>query len=519
MARRDAAIDPIRLEICWNRLVSIASEQAATMVNSAFSTVLGEMEDLSAAVFDARGVMLAQSVQGAPGHLGTLSIGMDHVIDAVGASGFGPGDVFITNDPWLFSGHKHDIAVVTPVHRGGRLVGFTASNCHTVDIGGRIFSAAAEAVYEEGLQIPILKLFDGGARNETLFRIVEDNVRSPDLVLGDLAAQVSANQVAGERMRAFMEAEGLADLAPIADEITARTEAKMRRAIAALPDGTWRGGVMLDGFGEPLAIAVALTVAGDEIAVDFAGTSAQIGKGVNCVLNYTKAFVFYALKCALSPDIPNNDGTLRPVRVSAPEGSILNARHPAPVGGRHLVGLFVPFAIFDALAPVIPDRIVAESSVLGAVTLAGERDDGAPYVFTFFCSGGMGARADRDGLDATAFPSNVANAPVEAIEQVVPVLFTGRSLIPGSAGEGRFRGGAGQRIGLRLLSGRPAAVSTMFERARFPPRGVLGGGDGLPTRLSLDGEAIDPKREFRLRPGSELTVETPGGGGYGTPEG
>ena len=367
------------------------------------------------------------------------------------------------------------------------------------------------------MQIPILKLFDGGARNETLFRIVEDNVRSPELVLGDLAAQVSANQVAGERMLDFMEGEGLADLAEIADEITARTEAKMRRAIAALPDGIFRGGVMLDGFGEPLRIAVALTVAGDEIAVDFAGTSAQIDKGVNCVLNYTKAFVFYALKCALSPDIPNNDGTLRPVRVSAPEGSILNARHPAPVGGRHLVGLFVPFAIFDALAPVIPDRIVAESSVLGAVTLAGESDDGAPYVFTFFCSGGMGARPDRDGLDATAFPSNVANAPVEVIEQTVPVLFTARSLIPSSPGEGMFRGGAGQRIGLRLRSGRPAAISTMFERARFPPRGVRGGGDGGPTRLSLDGEEIDPKREFRLAPGSEFTIETPGGGGYGEP--
>ena len=419
MAGRDGTIDPVRIEICWNRLVSIASEQAATMVNSAFSTILGEMEDLSAAVFDARGVMLAQSVQGAPGHLGTLSIGMDHIIDAVGAAGFGAGDVFITNDPWLVSGHKHDITVVTPVHHGCDLVGFTASNCHTVDIGGRIFSAEGETVYEEGLQIPILKLFDGGVPNDTLFRIIEDNVRSPELVLGDLAAQVSANHVAGDRMRAFMDAEGLADLVAIADEITARTERKMRRAIAALPDGTYRGSVMLDGFGEPLTIAVAVTIAGDEVDVDFAGTSPQIGKGVNCVLNYTKAFVFYALKCALSPEIPNNDGTLRPIRVRAPEGSILNARHPAPVGGRHLVGLFVPFAIFDALAPVIPDRIIAESSVLGAVTLAGEGDDDAPYVFTFFCSGGMGARADKNGLDATAFPSNVANAPVEVIEQVL----------------------------------------------------------------------------------------------------
>ena len=515
MTGHDAKLDAVAIELCWNRLVSIANEQAATMVNSAFSTILGEMEDLSAAVFDARGVMLSQSVQGAPGHLGTLSIGMDHIIDAVGSAGFGAGDVFITNDPWLVSGHKHDITVVTPVHRGGELVGFTASNCHTVDIGGRIFSAAAEAVYEEGLQIPIVKLFDAGVPNDTLFRIIEGNVRSPELVLGDLAAQVSANHVAGDRLRDFMDAQGLADLRGIADEITARTERKMRQAIAALPDGSYRGGVMLDGFGEPLTIAVAIAVSGDTLEVDFEGTSPQIAKGVNCVLNYTKAFVFYALKCALSPDIPNNDGTLRPIRVRAPEGSILNARHPAPVGGRHLVGLFVPFAIFDALAPAIPDRIIAESSVLGAVTLAGERNDDTPYVFTFFCSGGMGARADKDGLDATAFPSNVANAPVEVIEQVAPILFTGRALIPDSPGTGRFRGGAGQRIGLRLRTGNAAAVSTMFERAFFPPRGLRGGGNGGPTRLSLDGKPIDPKQSFRLEPGSEFVIETPGGGGYG----
>ncbi|MCH6552287.1 MAG: hydantoinase B/oxoprolinase family protein, partial [Planctomycetes bacterium] len=194
------AIGPVELEVCWNRLVSIASEQAATMVNSAFSVVLGEMEDLSAGVFDRRGVMLAQSVQGAPGHLGSLGIGVKHFVAAFDAGSLAPGDVLITNDPWLVSGHKHDITVVIPVFLGRRLVGFTASNCHAVDIGGRIFSATAETVYEEGLHIPMMKLFDAGRRNETLFRLIETNVRSPELVLGDLMAQVSANQVAGERM-------------------------------------------------------------------------------------------------------------------------------------------------------------------------------------------------------------------------------------------------------------------------------------------------------------------------------
>jgi N-methylhydantoinase B len=505
----------VELEVCWNRLVSIASEQAATMVNSAFSVVLGEMEDLSAGVFDRRGVMLAQSVQGAPGHLGSLGIGLKHFVAAFDDNDLAPGDVLITNDPWLVSGHKHDITVVVPVFRRDRLVAFAASNCHAVDIGGRIFSATAEAVYEEGLQIPIMKLYDAGRRNETLHRIIEDNVRSPELVLGDLMAQISANQVAGERLVTFMAEHRLRDLVPLADEITGRTERMIRAAITELPNGTYRDSVQLDGFGSPLTIAIAITIDGDAMTVDFDGTSAQIDMGVNCVLNYTKAFVYYAVKCALSPDSPNNDGSFRPITVVAPPSSILNATHPAPVGGRHLVGLFVPFAVFGALSQIIPDRIMAESSVLGAVTLSGQDAGRQHYVFTFFCSGGMGARPGKDGLDATAFPSNVASAPVEVMEQAAPILVTRRELMPGSAGDGRFRGGAGQRIGLKLRSDVAASVSTMFERALFPPKGVLGGEDGSPTRLTLDGEVIDPKRGCVLRPGSELTVETAGGGGYG----
>ena len=445
MARKSSVIGPVELEVCWNRLVSIANEQAATMVNAAFSVVLGEMEDLSAGVFDHRGVMLAQSVQGAPGHLGSLGIGLKHIIAAFDESSLVPGDILITNDPWLVSGHKHDITIVIPVFMNDRVVGYTASNCHVVDIGGRIFSATGQSVYEEGLQIPVMKLYESGRRNETLFRIIADNVRSPDLVLGDLMAQVSANQVAGERLLSVMTDHRLDDLTRLADEITGRTEIMMRGAIAKVSDGVYRDSVQLDGFGAPLTIAVALSIAGNEIMVDFDGTSPQIDMGVNCVLNYTKAFVYYAVKCALSPEAPNNDGSLRPIRVVAPSSSILNATYPAPVGARHLVGLFVPFAIYGALSHIIPDQIMAESSVLGAVTMSGMDKARNHYIFTLFCSGGMGARASKDGLDATAFPSNVASAPVEVIEQAVPLLVTRRELILGSAGDGKYQGGAGQR--------------------------------------------------------------------------
>jgi N-methylhydantoinase B len=504
-----------QLEVAWNTLISIASEQAAAMVNSSFSAVLGEMEDLSAGVFDATGTMMAQSVQGAPGHLGSLSLGLKHFCRAFPEKSLRPGDVLITNDPWLVSGHKHDISIVTPVFLRNKLVGFTASNCHTVDIGGRIFSAAGTEVYEEGLQIPMMKLFARGAPDETLFTLLRENVRSPDLVLGDLMAQVAANESASRRLVDFMRGADLDDLRPLSKAITERTERFMRQAIRAVPDGHYSDRIELDGFDQPLQIAVKVTVAGDRIAVDYDGTSPQVPKGINSVLNYTRAFTQYAMKCLLAPDSPNNDGSFAPIKVRAPEASIVHAKFPAPVGGRHLVGLYIPFAIFGAMADVLPGRVVADSSVLSAVTLNGADDDGKPYVFTFFSSGGMGARAGKDGLDATAFPSNVANVPVEVMEQSVPILMTHRELIAGSAGAGTHHGGAGQRIGLTLRTKSPASVSCMVERTESAPRGFGGGGAGRAAQVLLNGAPVDPKQSHTLAPGQSFVLETPGGGGYG----
>jgi N-methylhydantoinase B len=510
--------DPIELEVSWNRLISIASEQAAAMVNSSFSAVLGEMEDLSAGVFDSAGTMMAQSVQGAPGHLGSLSAGVKAFTSMFGPKNLRPGDVLITNDPWLVSGHKHDITVVTPVFLRKKVVGFTASNCHTVDIGGRIFSAGAPEVYEEGLQIPRMKLFDAGRRNETLFRIIEENVRSPELVLGDLMAQVSANETAARRVLDFMREHRLDSLTDLSHAIISRTARLMTEAIRRVPQGVYHDRASLDGFDTALEICAAIEVKDGVITVDYAGSSPQVPKGINCVLNFTEAFTRYALKCLLAPESPNNDGSFASIRVKAPEASIVNARHPAPVGGRHLVGLYIPGIIFGALAGVIPERVLADSSVLSAVTLSGRDTRDKPYVFTFFSSGGMGGRNGKPGLDATAFPSNVANVPVEVMEQATPAMVTRRELIADSAGGGRYRGGAGQRIGVRLRGTKPAMVSCMVERTEAAPRGLLGGTAGRPAAVLLDGKRIDPKRAFTLNPGQELVLETPGGGGFGKAE-
>jgi N-methylhydantoinase B len=316
-----------------------------------------------------------------------------------------------------------------------------------------------------------------------------------------------------------MREHGVADLRTLSRAITQRTERFMREAIKAVPDGIYADRVVLDGLDQPLHIAVRIEVAGERIVVDFAGSSPQASKGINSVLNFTKAFSHYAIKCLLAPDSPNNDGSFAPIEVRAPPGSILNATYPAPVGGRHLVGLYIPFAIFGAMAAVLPDRVVADSSVLSAVTFTGEDDADRPYVFTFFSSGGMGARAHKDGLDTTAFPSNVANVPIEVMEQSAPVLVTRRELIADSFGRGRYRGGAGQRFAMKLRSRRPATVSCMVERTESAPRGFLGGEAGRPAQVLLDGKPIDPKQACALAPGQELVLETPGGGGFGAPSG
>jgi N-methylhydantoinase B/oxoprolinase/acetone carboxylase alpha subunit len=360
-----------------------------------------------------------------------------------------------------------------------------------------------------------MKLFERGERNETLFRILAENVRSPELVLGDLMAQVSANETAAGRMLELLREHALSDFQALSDAITTRTARLMRAAIARLPEGVYRDQARLDGFDQPLQIAVAVEVRGRRIVVDFEGSSPQVPKGINSVLNYTEAFTRYALKCLLAPDSPNNDGSFVPLAVRAPPASIVNARYPAPVGGRHLVGLYIPGIIFAALAPVVPERVLADSSILSAMTVSGRDAVDRPYVFTFFSSGGMGGRAGKDGLDATAFPSNVANVPVEVMEHAAPVLLTRRELIEGSAGAGRYRGGAGQRIGLRLHGVESANVSCMVERTEAAPRGILGGGPGRAAAVRIDGHAVDPKQSRVLRAGQELVLETPGGGGYG----
>ena len=519
--------DPLLLNVLWDRLVAIVDEQAATLIRTAFTPVVAEAEDLAAGVFDARGRMLAQSLTGTPGHILSLATSVERFREAFEAQ-FRPGDVLICNDPWVTSGHFNDIIVVTPVfvrperaHQPVRLVGFFASTCHAIDIGGRGFAAGARESYEEGLVIPFAKLYRAGQPNEDVFNFIRANVRLPAEVLGDLHAQVVANDVGAQRLVEFLQEYELPDLLAVGDAILDRTEAALRRALTALPDGVYRYELLTDGAddpAEPIVYRLALTIAGDQVVADYTGTSPQVPIGINATLSYAMAYTVYTLVCALVPEVPFNAGVFRAITLRAPEASIVNARRPAPVSARHLKNYALATATMGALAQVIPERVVAGSPPEWNLSILGTDDAGHPFVAALFPAGGMGARADQDGISATCFPANVPAMSVEVVESRWPLFFERLALRPGSGGPGRFRGGGGESLALRVETAQPARLMCMFDGLVYPTPGLLGGGPGARGEVRRrSGRPVHPKREVVLEPHETVEFELPGGGGFGPP--
>jgi N-methylhydantoinase B len=504
-----------QLEVLWSRLTAAADEQAAALVRTSFTPIVRDSGDLSAAVFDTRGWMVAQAVTGTPGHINSLAASMRHFL--AGFPNPAPGDVLITNDPWLSSGQLNDFTVVTPVFSRQRLVGFVGSTCHAIDIGGRGLSADGREVYEEGLRVPPTYMYRQGAPNEELFRLIEANVRMPKLVMGDLHAQVVGNDIGAKSVAELVEEFRLGDLVALTDEVTARSERRMRQAIAELPDGTYTSEVTTDGIDEPIGIRCAVTIDGSDVMVDYTGSSPQSRFGINVVLNYTAAYTTYGLKCVLAPDVPHNEGTFRPLTIWAPEGSVLNARFPAAVAGRHVVGQFLPFAVMDALGPVAPHAVMAQGSGNVWLTTVRGKYEEEDFVTVFFASGGTGARPSGDGLSATSFPSGIATTPVEVIETSSPVVIEEKALIPDSGGEGQFRGGLGQRIRLSVRGDQGWVVSCLADRVSHPASGIAGGSPGASGGFSVsDGRQPDPKLSTYVPPGNSVVLTLPGGGGFGS---
>ena len=519
----------IRTQVMWSRLIAVVEEQARTLMRTAFSPTVREAGDLAAGVFDLQGRLIAQAVTGTPGHVNSMAVCARHFLAKFPAEGMRAGDHYITNDPWFTSGHLHDVTVFSPVCRDGKAIAFFACTCHQVDIGGLGQGPDGRSVYEEGLYIPVLRLAREGRINEEFLDIVRANVRQPEPVVGDMLSYVTANEVSARALNRMLDEFGEGDLQGIAETILDRSRTAMAAAIARLPRGTFRNEARLDGYDQPVDIRCALTIAADRIRIDFDGSSAASSYGINLVLNYTRAYAAFGVRAAVAPEVPNNEGSLSLIEVDAPEGSILNVKHPAPVCARHIIGQFLPEAALGALALALPGRIPAEGAACNwglqlrggpAVSAAAGSADltTEPFEILFFNAGGTGARPLSDGLSATAFPSGIRAIPVEICEGAVPVVIWRKELLPDSGGAGRQRGGLGQRVEVGTLNGAPFQVFGIFDRVRNPARGRDGGADGRPGWVGL--QSGEPLRAMGLQTvpaGAVLRIDVPGGAGLGDP--
>ncbi|SOS21840.1 methylhydantoinase [Pseudomonas cerasi] len=512
--------DPITLQVMWDRLVFIADQADSALGRTAFSPIVRENHDYVTVLMDAQGKALAQCTWSIPVFITSLPMAVQqHFLPAFPTHTLQEGDVIATNDPMIGTGHLPDLVMVTPVFRKGRIVAYAGSIAHLPDIGGRPQSPDSTDMFEEGIRLPLHKMFKAGVPNEDVFAVLEASVRLPREVRGDVQSMYAANEVMSRELGRFMDEHDLDDLDGLGRAIHSRSEAHMRKAIAAWPNGRYSAELTLDGFETPIELKVAVEVRDDSIHVDYTGTSDQVARGINVMANYRIAHSMYALKCLLDPQTPNNEGCMLPITDSAPLGSVLNPRPCSAGSARHLIGHTIPSLIFRALQNVVPDRAIADSggAPIWGINCQGQREDGSAYGSIQNFHGGQGGRSSLDGLDTLSFPSNCKVTPVEMYEIAVPILTECKQLITDSGGAGKFRGGLGQRGVLRNLSSVPMNVYLSTERVEHPCFGILGGGVGSSGRVEVDGVAVFPKGKLVLQPGQRLLVELPGGGGWGNP--
>ena len=524
-AEEKSANEALRDQIIWDRLIAVVEEQAQALIRTAFSTTVREAGDLSAGVFDLDGRMLAQAVTGTPGHVNAMAASVIAFLKRFPAEQMCDGDVYVTNDPWLGTGHLWDFTVVSPAFHKDRPVGLLAATIHVIDVGGRGFGPDAGQVFEEGICIPIMQLFNAGEPNQAVFEIIEANVRQPVELTGDLYSLTACNAVGVHRLVSMMDEFDLADLCNVGDQIINASRQAMQDEIAKLPNGIFENSMTTDGYEAPVTLKARMQISGDRIAIDFSGTSLASQFGINVPLTYTHAYTSFGIRCIVGSAIPNNAGSLSPILVSAPEGSILNALRPAAVAVRHVIGQMLPDLVLGCLEAAVPGCAPAEGSsslwnpmLAGGPGVTGEQDYGNadPFTVTIFHSGGTGARPGKDGLSATAFPSGVRNTPVEITESVAPVIFMQKEYRHGSGGSGKWRGGDGQTIEIKHADDAPFAVFALFDRIVHPARGRAGGGNGAAGIVRLgSGSLLKGMGKQIIPAGDSLVLDLPGGGGIG----
>ena len=511
----------IQNQVMWNRLLSVVEEQGQTLVRTAFSPIVRECGDISAGVFDLEGRMMAQAVTGTPGHVNSMAESVKHFINHFPLNTMNEGDIFITNDPWMGTGHLNDFVLTTPCFKDNKIVGLFSCTSHLTDIGGLGVGPDATDIHMEGLYIPMLKLADRGVMNETLLKLVSQNTRQPIETEGDVYSLAACNDIGCKRLVEMMNEFEIDDLKNLSDFIYDKSLSAVENEIKKIPNGVYENSMMIDGFEKDIKLEAKLTVFDKSISVEYTGTSDKSKFGINVPLSYTKAYTCFGLSCLVSAEIPNNAGSLKPFEIDAPLGSILNAPYPAAVCARHIIGQMLPDVVFGCLEKAIPDKVPAEgASCLWNITFRGKTDRGTNnnslFAVTAVVNGGTGARPNKDGLSATAYPSGVRGTPVEINEAVAPLLFLKKEYNPGSGGKGRYNGGLGQLIEIKSAIDEDMDLLASFDRIKFPARGRLNGSNGKPGQVSIKGKGkLNGKGTQVIKAGDILQIHTPGGAGYG----
>jgi len=525
MRRKGRTFDPITLEILWRRLISIVDESDGSVARTAFSSLLRDAHDYTCMFTDQKGRELAQGSFATPGQSGAMALGIKNLVTQLPLETYTPGDIFITNDPWALAGHLNDVCVMSPIFYKNKVVAFTACVFHHSDIGGRV-SSDNHDVFEEGLFIPLVKLYDGGVLNPSVMEMIRWNVRTPDEVIGDIRSQIAANHVCSEKIDQMLKENDLENLDDLADQVISRTEKSMREEIEKIPDGIYRAeGIIEQMKGQQdVVIKAAVEVKGSDITVDLDGSSPQVNWGGNVVFNFTYAYAFMAIKSMFGPDIPNNDGCAKPVKLKAPEGTVVHCKFPAAVAARLVIGHYITEIIYRALSEVAPVKVIAASGGTPAQmnVFYGKRNDGRPWHSVIIRGGGMGASSVSDGNYVYIFPANGANTPVEIFESDTPLLVENRELLADSGGPGRMKGGIGQREVFKVPDDQYAPLSPVnlgiqAGRHIHPPEGLFGGNPGAKAQFLVNGVSGNPFGLTQLKPGDVVTIDAAGGGGYGNP--
>jgi N-methylhydantoinase B len=523
-----AALEAIKTQVMWNRLIAVVEEQAQSLLRSAFGTITREAGDLSAGVYDPQGRMIAQAMTGTPGHVNTMATAVAHFFELYPQSTMKLGDVYITNDPWLGTGHLFDYVMMTPVFIGKKLVAFFASTCHVIDVGGVGLSAKANSSYEEGTLIPHLMIRKAGKINDELFSVILANSRNPVEVKGDLLSLISANDTGARRLIEMMQEFDLKSLDKLAAHILSTSEKGAREAIKALPEGEWSYDLPLDGYESEILIRTKLIIRNGKILIDFTGSSAASIFGINSPRTYSLAYSSFALKAVIAPHVPNNIGSLSCFDIKTEPHTCVDPIRPSPVTARHVIGQMLADAVFGCLAQALPGKVQAESAgsiwILGLNSAHGrvaasETAHAQNFGVISIALGGIGGRPGKDGLSTMAFPSGIGGIPVEITEGQCPLWFKEKQYLPNSGGEGEWRGGLGQRIEVRNREDAPFVISAAtFDRIRNAAQGRDGGKPGSLGVARLGSGRNLPDKGIHLVPkGDSLIVELPGGGGFGDP--